>query len=75
VMSPLQDEVERWLQDEVLKRLGIKINDTKAVGVLIQVGELNFRTILKIVQTIYNNGGYLTVQSVNDAAIQNGYRV
>lgn len=75
VMSPLQDEVERWLKEVVLEQLNIKISDPKAVNVLIKIAELNFRTILKIVQTIYNNGGYLTIQSVKDAALQNGYRV
>ena len=75
VMSPLHDEVDRWLKDDVLMRLGIKIKEPKAVGVLIQTGGLNFRSILKIVQTIYTGGVSLTVQSVNDAAMQNGYRV
>lgn len=73
VMPPLLPELVAWLKNTVLPRLGIAIKDEKAIEELIQAGQSNFRSILKILSPIYDAAEPLTVATVRDAAMQNGY--
>ncbi|MBU0486236.1 MAG: AAA family ATPase [Proteobacteria bacterium] len=73
VMPPLLPELVAWLKEGVLKRLNILIKDEKAVEELVRAGQLNFRSILKILSPIYDGNEPLTVATVRDAAMQNGY--
>lgn len=71
VMQPTKAELELWLRG-VLEKLGVPIPEADAVGALTAAAGLNFRSILKILQTIYAEAKPLTREAVESSARQNG---
>ena len=54
-------------------RLNLKVKDKGAVDALVKYGNMNFRSILKIVHALATNGGDVTMKSVKMSAMECGY--
>ena len=70
--TPLFADMERWVK-ELTEKLGVTVKNDEVIGRLIVAGGSNFRSILKIMQTLYADDSPWTAESVQEAAMQNGF--
>jgi len=73
ISPPDQPTLERWLRPILIERLGLAVEEDTAVGMLVQLGELKFRSILKILAILYAGQWAITESSVRRAALQSGF--
>lgn len=70
--APARADMERWAQ-EIAGKLGAKVKDDEAICRLVAAGGSNYRSILKIIQILYADDSAWTAESVQEAAMQNGF--
>lgn len=70
--TPLFADMERWVE-ELTGKIGVTVKDNEVIGRLVAVGSSNFRSILKIMQTLYAEDLTWTVEMVDASAMQNGF--
>lgn len=73
LQTPELDQIASWCQRMLTERLGLKIKDKGAVDALVGIGNMNFRSVLKIVHALATDGGDVTMKSVKMAAMECGY--
>ena len=73
LQSPDVDKMTSWCRRTMTERLGLKIKDEGAVEKAVELGGINFRSILKIVHALATDGGEVNLKSVKMAAMECGY--
>jgi hypothetical protein len=74
LLQPSKTPLVSWIMDICLKS-GVKVTDSKAVGLLVDLTAGRFRAILKVLQGIYDRGWMISDDSVRKAAGACGYRI
>jgi len=70
--TPLFADMVQWVET-LTNKLGVHVKNNEVIGRLVTAGGSNFRSILKIMQTLYADNSTWTVDLVNDAALLNGF--
>ena len=70
--TPLFADMVQWVE-ALTGQIGVTIKDNEVIGRLVAVGSSNFRSILKIMQTLYAEDSTWTVEMVDASAMQNEF--
>ena len=73
LQTPELDQMTSWCRRTMTERLGLKVKDEGAVEKAVELGGMNFRSILKIVHALATDGGEVNLKSVKMAAMECGY--
>ena len=73
LQTPELSQISSWCRRMLTKRLGLKVKDKGSVDALVEFGNMNFRSVLKIVHALATDGGDVTMKSVKMAAMECGY--
>ena len=71
--TPELGQISSWCMRMLKDRLDLKVKDKGAVDALVKYGNMNFRSILKIVHALATDGGVVSMKSVKMAAMECGY--
>ena len=73
LQTPDMDQMTSWCERMLQDRLEMKVKDKGAVVKLVELGDLNFRSILKIIHSLATGGDEVNMKSVKLAAMECGY--
>ena len=73
LQTPEADQISSWCDRVLRDRLEMKVRDKGAVEKLVELGDLNFRSVLKIIHSLATGGDEVTMKSVRMAAMECGY--
>ncbi len=73
LQTPEAYQISTWCERVLRDRLEMKVKDKSVVEKLVELGNMNFRSVLKIVHALAANGGEVNLKSVKMAALECGY--
>lgn len=73
LQTPELEQISAWCRRMLTERLGLKVKDKGAVDALVKYGNMNFRSVLKIVHALAADGGEVNLKAVKMAAMECGY--
>lgn len=73
LQTPEAGQITTWCGRMLKERLGLKVKDLGAIEKLVELGNQNFRSVLKIVHTLAADGDEVNLRTVKLAAMECGY--